>query len=53
MVNMWSGTRSGNTGTVSVRNANYNGNVAASGSTSFGFQANGAGTPVAVSCSTG
>jgi chitin-binding protein len=53
ITNMWSGIRSGNTGTVSVRNESYNGNVSANGSTSFGFQASGSGTPVAVSCSTG
>jgi hypothetical protein len=52
ITNMWSGIRTGNTGTVPVRNESYNGNVPANGSTSFGFQANGSGTPT-VTCSTG
>jgi chitin-binding protein len=52
ITNMWSGIRTGNTGAVSVRNESYNGSVPAGGSTSFGFQASGSGTPT-VGCSTG
>jgi chitin-binding protein len=48
--NLWNGVNTGTTGTVTVRNANYNGTVAPNSSTSFGFTANGSGTPT-VSCS--
>jgi cellulase/cellobiase CelA1 len=48
---LWSGVPSSTSGTVSVRNADYNGTVGGGASTSFGFTANGssASTP-SVSC---
>ncbi len=39
---IWSGTNSGTSGDVTVRNASYNGAVGAGASTSFGFIVNGA-----------
>jgi lysophospholipase L1-like esterase len=49
---IWNGVNTGTTGTVSVRNAPYNGSVPAGGSTTFGFVANGDGAtaPNVVSC---
>ncbi|WP_217708578.1 cellulose binding domain-containing protein [Nonomuraea rhodomycinica] len=45
---LWNGTQSGSGSAVTVRNAPYNGSVAAGASTTFGFTANGtAATPVA------
>ncbi|MDI6100403.1 endo-1,4-beta-xylanase [Actinoplanes sp. NEAU-A12] len=41
IVNVWNGANTGSTGTVSVRNAAYNGSLGANASTSFGFLANG------------
>ncbi|MER5606357.1 cellulose binding domain-containing protein [Micromonospora tulbaghiae] len=49
---LWNGVNTGTTGSVSVRNADYNGTVGANGSTTFGFTAtgNGATAPSGVSC---
>ncbi|MBP2705521.1 PHB depolymerase family esterase [Microbispora sp. RL4-1S] len=49
---LWNGVVTGSTGTVSVQNAAYNGTIAAGGTTTFGFTANGDGaaTPT-VTCS--
>ena len=49
---LWNGVNTGTTGSVSVRNADYNGTVGANGSTTFGFTAtgNGATAPGGVSC---
>ncbi|AYF28760.1 cellulose-binding protein [Micromonospora tulbaghiae] len=49
---LWNGVNTGTTGSVSVRNADYNGTVGANGSTTFGFTAtgNGAAAPSGVSC---
>lgn len=49
IANLWNGTATGTTGTVTVKNAAHNGSVPANGSTSFGFTANGSATPT-VSC---
>jgi len=53
ITNLWGGVNTGTGGAVSVRNAPYNGTVAAGGTTTFGFVANGDGaaTPGGVSCS--
>lgn len=51
--NLWNGVNTGTTGAVTVRNANYNGTVSAGSSTSFGFVANGSGTPVVTGCTAG
>jgi endo-1,4-beta-xylanase len=49
---VWNGVNSGTSGTVTVQNASYNGSLAAGGSTTFGFTANGtASAPTALSCS--
>ena len=51
ITNLWDGVVTGSTGSVTVRNAAYNGAVAASGSTTFGFIADGNVTPpTAVGC---
>jgi endo-1,4-beta-xylanase len=52
VVNVWNGVNTGTTGTISVRNAAYNGSLGANASTSFGFLANGSsGTaPGALTC---
>jgi hypothetical protein len=42
--------RTASADTVQVANASYNGRLTAGQSTSFGFQANGSGTGVTVSC---
>ncbi|MFI2711285.1 cellulose binding domain-containing protein [Micromonospora sp. NPDC018662] len=41
---LWSGVNTGTTGTVTVRNAPYNGTLGANASTTFGFTATGDGT---------
>jgi lysophospholipase L1-like esterase len=53
IVNLWNGTNTGTSGAISVRNASYNGTVAANASTAFGFVAQGdpATAPTGVSCS--
>jgi cellulase/cellobiase CelA1 len=50
---LWNGVNSGNSGAVSVKNAAYNGSIAAGASTSFGFTATGSNAAAAsgVSCS--
>jgi cellulase/cellobiase CelA1 len=48
---VWSGTLSGSGSAVAVSNAAYNGSLAASGSTTFGFLANGAPSTPVLSCS--
>jgi endo-1,4-beta-xylanase len=51
--NLWNGVASGTSGSVTVRNANYNGTLAGNGSTTFGFVANGSSTPTpTVTCRT-
>ena len=53
IVNLWNGVNTGTTGAVTVRNAPYNGTIPGSGTTTFGFVANGPSTPTpTVSCST-
>ncbi|WP_410820106.1 cellulose binding domain-containing protein [Micromonospora sp. 050-3] len=49
---LWSGTNTGTTGSVTVRNAPYNGTVGPNASTTFGFTAtgNGATAPGNVTC---
>ncbi|WP_433131347.1 cellulose binding domain-containing protein [Micromonospora sp. CA-240977] len=49
---LWGGVNSGTTGTVTVRNAAYNGTLAPNASTTFGFTAtgNGATPPGAITC---
>ncbi|WFE63690.1 cellulose binding domain-containing protein [Micromonospora sp. WMMD714] len=42
---VWNGVNTGSTGNVTVRNADYNGALAANGSTTFGFTATGNGSP--------
>jgi chitin-binding protein len=48
---LWSGTLSGTAPNHTVRNANYNGALNASASTTFGFTANGPSTAPTLSCS--
>jgi poly(3-hydroxybutyrate) depolymerase len=51
ITNLWNGTLTGTTGTVSVANANYNGTLNANASTTFGFTATGsAAAPSNVTC---
>ena len=51
--NLWNGVPTGTTGTIPVRNANYNGTLAGNATTTFGFVANGSSTPTpTVSCRT-
>jgi endo-1,4-beta-xylanase len=52
LVNIWSGTNTGTSGAVSVRNAAYNGTLGANASTSFGFIVNGSSNaaPGNISC---
>jgi lysophospholipase L1-like esterase len=52
IANLWGGVNTGVSGPVSVRNASYNGTVAGSGSTTFGYVANGNGTatPTNIGC---
>jgi endo-1,4-beta-xylanase len=49
---LWNGVNTGVSGAVTVKNAPYNGTIAANGSTSFGFTATGNGTtlPSNISC---
>ncbi|MCT2280811.1 cellulose binding domain-containing protein [Micromonospora chalcea] len=49
---LWNGVNTGTSGSVSVRNADYNGTVGANASTTFGFTAtgNGATAPSGVTC---
>ena len=49
---VWSGTLSTSGSTATVRNAAYNGSVPASGSTTFGFIANGSPTTPSLTCTT-
>ncbi|AEV83905.1 endo-1,4-beta-xylanase [Actinoplanes sp. SE50] len=46
----WSATAGGSTGTVSFRNASYNGQLAAGGTTEFGFQGTGTGPTATPTC---
>ena len=48
--NTWNGVQTGNSGTVTVANAGYNGAVPAGGSTSFGFQGTGTITGTTATC---
>jgi lysophospholipase L1-like esterase len=50
--NLWNGVNTGTTGSVTVKNAAYNGVIAGSGSTMFGFVATGNGSvvPSSISC---
>ncbi|MFC7479319.1 cellulose binding domain-containing protein [Luedemannella flava] len=48
--NMWNGTHSGTTGTVTVTNMPYNGKLAAGQSTEFGFQGTGSAAGATVTC---
>jgi endo-1,4-beta-xylanase len=50
---VWSATNSGTAGTVSFRNVDYNGRIAAGGSTEFGFQGTGTGPGATPTCSAG
>lgn len=53
IVNIWNGVNTGTSGAISVKNAPYNGTIGASGSTTFGFVANGNTSSVSnVSCTT-
>jgi endo-1,4-beta-xylanase len=48
---LWNGVNTGTTGSISVKNASFNGSLAAGASTSFGYTATGtASTPTAISC---
>lgn len=53
ITNLWNGVADGTSGTVTVRNAPYNGTVDAGWSTLFGFIGTGDGTGTTVSCATG
>ncbi|GAA1812766.1 hypothetical protein GCM10009682_37530 [Luedemannella flava] len=48
---VWNGTMSASGSTVAVANASYNGSLAPSGSTTFGFLANGTPSSPALTCS--
>ncbi|MGW5265728.1 endo-1,4-beta-xylanase [Microbispora sp. NPDC004025] len=48
---LWNGTQSGSGSNVTVRNAPYNGSVAAGSSTTFGFTANGSAATPTLTCS--
>jgi hypothetical protein len=51
IVNLWDGVNSGTGGTVPVRNASYNGTIAAGGSRTFGYVASGgSGTAPTLGC---
>jgi len=54
IASLWSGVNSGTTGTVTIKNAAYNGVIPAGGSTTFGFTATGDGpiAPTGISCTT-
>ncbi|MEU6721292.1 cellulose binding domain-containing protein [Nonomuraea sp. NPDC046802] len=47
---LWNGTQSGSGSAVTVRNASYNGSVAAGASTTFGFTANGTAATPTLTC---
>jgi poly(3-hydroxybutyrate) depolymerase len=47
---LWSGVRSGSGAGVTVRNETYNGSIAAGGTTTFGFTANGTAATPTLSC---
>jgi endo-1,4-beta-xylanase len=49
---IWSGTNTGTSGAITVKNAAYNGSLAANASTTFGFIVNGSSTaaPSNLSC---
>jgi poly(hydroxyalkanoate) depolymerase family esterase len=49
---LWNGTASGSSGAVTVRNAAYNGSLAAGASTTFGFVAAGSGSSAATATCT-
>ncbi|OPG07353.1 hypothetical protein B1L11_30930 [Microbispora sp. GKU 823] len=48
---LWNGTQSVSGSSVTVRNAPYNGSIAAGSSTTFGFTANGSAATPSVTCS--
>ena len=48
--NLWNGTQSGSTSNVTVRNAAYNGSIAAGSSTTFGFTATGSPATPTLTC---
>jgi poly(hydroxyalkanoate) depolymerase family esterase len=52
ITNLWNGVNTGTSGAVTVKNASYNGTLPGSGSTSFGYVANGNGAtaPSNVGC---
>jgi endo-1,4-beta-xylanase len=52
VASVWNGTATGTSGSISVRNAAYNGGIAPNASTTFGFTVTGSSTtaPSAVSC---
>ncbi|MFG1913227.1 endo-1,4-beta-xylanase [Micromonospora sp. NPDC048898] len=52
IANVWSGINTGTSGTISVRNAEYNGSLGANASTTFGFLVNGSSSaaPGSLSC---
>jgi len=51
ITNLWNGVNSGTSGSVSVKNAAYNGSLGGNASTTFGFVANGNGSATpSVSC---
>ncbi|MFI7129346.1 cellulose binding domain-containing protein [Nonomuraea sp. NPDC050153] len=53
VTNLWGGVATGAGGAISVRNASYNGSLAAAGTTTFGYVAtgNGATAPTGIGCS--
>ncbi|WP_433443529.1 cellulose binding domain-containing protein [Nonomuraea sp. CA-141351] len=53
VTNLWGGVATGTSGAISVRNASYNGVLAAGGTTTFGYVAggNGATAPAGIGCS--
>ncbi|MBB5782696.1 cellulose binding domain-containing protein [Nonomuraea jabiensis] len=53
VTNLWGGVATGTSGAISVRNASYNGSLAAGGTTTFGYVAggNGANAPTGIGCS--
>ncbi|RSM65477.1 1,4-beta-xylanase [Actinoplanes sp. ATCC 53533] len=53
VTNAWSATNAGTTGTVNFRNVDYNGQLAAGGTTEFGFQGTGPGPSAAPVCRVG
>ena len=52
IASLWNGVNTGTSGAITVKNASYNGTIAAGGSTSFGFTASGNGStlPTGISC---